>query len=360
MNYESGNTIEEAFVAWTEADDPTRMEHARLVAHATPVEWCTKCDAPMPDAKGLWPGKHAEGHPTERLSYAGVVGRQRDRNDVPFTVSSSHSRMRQMSNLTERSPDYFVDQALLIILPDDLQALVDGVEYNNTHVRLPMKAAYSLCHIDIPNTVARDAAMRQLASTLIDADGTVTWSSDDHSVPFRKARDAVAAYYRHNGAVSFSWADTTELPLEPDRNIAHYYDMAEADPDEHAVRAERDTAEMLDETFRGPSSGFVTERETETETETESTPTTDGGNGDADTRAAPSFDTADGETTPTLELGDTVYVLTYSGRYHEDGFELGDVYADRAAAERAADTHECARYEWANVAITERLIGGDN
>ena len=55
-------------------------------------------------------------------------------------------------------------------------------------------------------------------------------------------------------------------------------------------------------------------------------------------------------------MTETVYITVYNGRWHEDGFEIGDVYDSEAEAEEAAENREDAEHSWWNGCVTEREI----
>lgn len=51
-----------------------------------------------------------------------------------------------------------------------------------------------------------------------------------------------------------------------------------------------------------------------------------------------------------------VWIVTYTNKWPEDGFELGGVYATEAAAERAGDSRACAERDWDFYSVSERTV----
>lgn len=55
-------------------------------------------------------------------------------------------------------------------------------------------------------------------------------------------------------------------------------------------------------------------------------------------------------------MTETVYMTVYNGRWHEDGFEIGDVYTSEAEAEEAVENREDAEYTWSNGYVAEKEL----
>lgn len=53
-------------------------------------------------------------------------------------------------------------------------------------------------------------------------------------------------------------------------------------------------------------------------------------------------------------MTETVYITVYNGRWHEDGFEIGDVYTSEAEAAEAAENQEDVERGWWNGYVIER------
>lgn len=57
----------------------------------------------------------------------------------------------------------------------------------------------------------------------------------------------------------------------------------------------------------------------------------------------------------------SVYIVVYTNRYHEDGFEIGGVYPTEERAEEAGEDQECStrRLPWDNYSVVEKEVQRD-